>query len=247
MLAALMQEPVDRLAIGARAHAMLAHHSGKEFAGQLEADDWTCHSCGFRLRNFMEIDHLDRHEATAIDELRTICQFCHNLRHPLWATLRGRLRLIWAPAMSQPALNRLAWLVLMASEDHQGNTADDELLDASRSIIAAVGRRESMMSSILGSADPGGLIEAVFTLRSLVGRNRYPRVLQRIDAVARFWPTAACRAATDLERPSMSLSRWDGNCFVDLAGLAVAEFWKHERSVAHLRKICRQHVVGTDR
>ena len=246
MLAAMMQEPIERLTIGARTHAMLAWHCGEAFARRLEADDWTCHRCGFRLPDFMEIDHPDRHDTDVTDGLRTICQFCHNLRHPIWAALRGRLRLIWAPAMPQSELNRMAWLVMMSSEDHRGQVADDELQEASAAIIEAVGRRESMMSSIVGSANPGGLIDAIFTVRSLAERERYLRALHRVDEVARFWPIAACRSTTDLERPSMSLSRWDGNCFVDMAGLAIAEFWKRERSVDQLRAICRRHLAGID-
>ncbi len=236
-----MEIPADIAAMGAWTHATLAHGNGKAIADRFQRDDWTCHRCGFRFHGYMEIDHVLQHGACGADGLRTICQFCHNLCHPVWAGIKGRLRLIWAPSMTQGAINRTAWLTMLASEDRSGRIIDQELAEAAREIALATQRRERVFASMLSASHPEGMIDALFALKALCGADRQKEVLSMIDPVARFWPVAADRILGHAKRPSESLSRWDGCGFIDLAGQAISDFWLHEQDIDAVRRLCAAH------
>ena len=238
--------PADVASLGARAHSILAREQAAGMRECFRRDDWTCHRCGFRFAGFMEIDHTVSHDAGETGGLRTICQFCHNLRHPVWSDLRGRLRMIWAPSLPQEGLNRMAWLVMLASEDRHGNCIDHELADAAREIVAATRRRESIVASILGTSHPGGLFEALFAVKQLCAPGRRMAAIERIGRFVRFWPVAADRIHARPAEPSSSFSRWDRNRFTDISGIAVAEYWKRERTVEDLRRVCAAHQVEID-
>ena len=238
MLKDLKNVPADIAALGARTHSILAHGQEVEIRRCFERDDWRCHKCGFRLRGFMEVDHIGPHQPCDTLDLRTICQFCHNLRHPVWSCLRGRIRLIWAPSLSQEALNRMAWQVLLASQDGSGMFVDDELADAAREVVSASLRRGRMIASILGTSHPGGLIEAMFATGSICGPERIDSAIDRIDRIAKFWPVAADRIFSQPATPSASFSRWEKRRFVDITELAIAEYWQRETTLGEFRELC---------
>ena len=242
----LLEMPADIAALGARMHAVLIRNRGRELQECFRRDDWTCHSCGFRFRGFMEVDHTMSHDPRQPGGLRTICQFCHNLRHPVWSALRGRLRMIWAPSLSQEALNRMAWLALLASGDRAGKYVDHELADAANEIVAATRRRESIVTSLLGTSHPGGLFEAVFSVGPLCRSSDRMIALKLIGRFVRFWPVAADRIQSQVADPSASFSFWDGCRFTDIAELAVSEYWKRERTVDELRRLCAAHQAEID-
>ena len=246
MLDELLRMPADLASLGARMHSILAREQGGDMKECFRRDDWTCHRCGFRFAGFMEIDHTVSHDARKTGGLRTICQFCHNLRHPVWSDLRGRLRMIWAPSLPQESLNRMAWLTMLASEDSRGNCIDHELADAAREIVAATRRRESIVASILGTSHPGGLFEAMFAVRPLCAADRRMTAIERIGQFVRFWPVAADRIHSQPAEPSSSFSCWDGNRFTDISGMAVSEYWKRERTVQDLRRVCAAHQAEID-
>ncbi len=246
MLDELLGMPADVASLGARMHSILAREQGGEMKECFRRDDWTCRRCGFRFAGFMEIDHTVSHDAGETGGLRTICQFCHNLRHPVWSDLRGRLRMIWAPSLPQAGLNRMAWLAMLASEDSCGNCADHELADAAREIVAATRRRESIVASILGTSHPGGLFEAMFAVKPLCTPGRRMAAIETIGRFVRFWPVAADRIHTRPAEPSSSFSRWDGNRFTDISGIAISEYWKRERTVEDLRRVCAAHLAEID-
>ena len=85
----IVRTDLSILGMGARAHSELASNNPKAISECLARDDWTCCICRTRIPGFMEVDHVQSHGPCQADQLRTICQFCHNLRHPLWAALRA--------------------------------------------------------------------------------------------------------------------------------------------------------------
>ena len=241
MLNEIMQTPPEMSVLGARTHAALAAASRQAVAACLVRDSWTCHRCGIRLPGFMEVDHLTDHAPCGEGQMRTICQFCHNLRHAVWAASRGRLRIIRAPALDQVTVTRIAWFVLLASGGTDGSPPDHDLAAAAQIVASDAKRRERVLGDILGTAHAAGLFEALLALKRLAGEDVYVRTVDRLDRYVRFWPTASHRSDDKTERTCAVFSQWRDGDFHDISNELVSEYWRSEASVELLRKICGNH------
>ncbi|MDE0113516.1 MAG: HNH endonuclease [Albidovulum sp.] len=228
MFSEIAAESPCLLALGARKHAMLATAASESVCRCLARDDWTCHICGVRLPEFMEVDHVNGHDASNLENLRTICQFCHNLRHPVWSALRGRLRLIWAPGLEQAKIHRLAWLVFMASGFNGDEHACAMAEQASLRIAGCIDRRESAAVQVLGGSHVEAFFEALFAAKSMLDDDRFARLARTLDAHLRFWPVAADRVTRDGSRPSASVSCWREGGFADVSEELLTRFWTAE-------------------
>lgn len=205
--------------LGIRRHGALLAGQGKLIRKVFKRDGETCHVCGSRVPGHMEIDHIKGHRAGAsADQLRTICQFCHNLKHPLWAAGRVRMVPILAPDIPQADLHRLAWVVL----------AWRGLEDGPIDEVAILGDIEARRSAFLGrygcdSAD--SLFEAASGLPdhpSFRGRKaRAIKTLARMDADLRFWPTELLAGREGFD-PGSRLSTWGVGGFQVIADSAAA-------------------------
>lgn len=179
-----------------------------------------CHVCGFRVPGFMEIDHLNGHRMSKAKDLSCICQFCHNLKHPLWAGARKRIIPIYAPDMSQEDLHRLAW-VMLAWRD----LADDDTPVEISGVISDIEDRRDRMTKLLGCRDAESLFEAVLGLPDLVGKKEAAATAMRVDQYLRFWP-AELTADYEQMPKSARLSTWDIGGFkvvADQAAQAIRE------------------------
>ena len=221
-LSEMLETSPLKLRHGARFHSQLAARRAGETVKCLRRDNWRCHVCGIRIPECMEVDHVQEHVPGDAASLKTICQFCHDLRHPVWAGSRGRLQIIWAPDVSQPALTRIAWAVFLSSPQH----ADPELAAAAREVAEAISRRESVLITILGSAHAGSLLEALRFCQDTSGAVAAKRLTRRLDSFVRFWPVAASRTVRQPERHCSDLSLWMQDRFAGVAEQAIAGFWK---------------------
>ena len=225
----------DILAMGARAHSIIAGACLDSVAARLALDEWTCSVCTTRIPEFMEADHAERHEACGPERLRTICQFCHQLRHPVWAALRGRIRLFWGPGLDQTDINRAAWQVFFASPGGPVATADEALADAAARTIEDVDRRERVLEHIVGSAHPEAFFEALFTARDLLAEAKFLSVSALLDSFVRFWPTAADRASAHRAPGRNGLKCWRHGRFVDVSAEAISSYRAEELSSGRTR------------
>lgn len=199
MLSGILDTDPMMLAFSARDHARItsAHHATASAA--LKRDDWTCHVCKTRIPEFMEVDHRDSHEEGS-KSLKSICQFCHNLEHPLWAASRGRIIFIYAPEFTQAQLNRFAWAILSRREDPAFPWDENRF-------IKAIEARQKKMESIIQSQTVEGFLEAVFSLERRLGTKMAKNTLHKIDQSIRFWPSEVTAGYADL--PSSSrISTW---------------------------------------
>lgn len=226
--------------MGARRHAVLAAQMADAVDACCERDDWTCHICGIRLRHFMEVDHLAGHQPCGVDDIRTICQFCHQLRHLVWAAQRGRLRLIWAPKSSQILLNIMAWQVLLASPTTTGQLIDEELTEAAKSVVKAAHRRERILADIIGGTHPVGFIEALRSLKRLKGEKAYIKTVKRLDQYVRFWPVATDRVLNISLPRTADLSHWREGDFHAIPSELLAD---HQRPPLALRRLVHEHQM----
>ncbi len=241
MLKSILRAPLETLVLGARSHAALAGQMADSVESCFERDDWTCHLCGIRLPGYMEVDHVNGHRPCSAEELRTICQFCHNLRHAVWAAGRGRLRILWAPSLRQRPLTVIAWAVLLASPGDSGDTADDELAQAAQGVAADVQRRERILADIIGAAHAGGLLESLFTLNRLRGGDALRNAVDSMDKYVRFWPAAAARASGISVSDSADFSCWRDGDFHSMSAELIADRRNADMSTDRLRALCGSH------
>lgn len=182
----------------------------------------------------MEIDHRVHKPACSVSELQMICPFCHNLKHPIWASLRGRLRIFWLPDIPQKMVNRMAWTVFFSTS----RDALPEFHQSAGRIIDRVNRREAILAFLLGSSDPEGFFESLLTARRFGEEYSFWKKVRMLDRFVRFWPKAVTGTDAKLDRPSASLSYWLEGNFIDLASAAKVQFWQEENHLEYLGNLC---------
>lgn len=243
MLTTILDEPWETLLFGARQHAMLAAQMSNAINHCFDRDDWTCHVCGIRLPDYMEVDHLRGHHVCPVDDIQTICQFCHNLRHLAWATNRGRLRMIWAPKSSQIPLNILAWQVLLASPNREGEVIDEELAAAATGVSDIVKRRERILADIIGATPGKALFQVLLSLDHKLGKQAALKVARRLDGYLRFWPIAADRMLETSLTPAADFSHWRDGDFYRVSTDFITDYWQSTSSLEGLHTLIDNHQL----
>lgn len=204
-LADIVQMPPQRLKLSARDHARLLEGSLEEMTRASKASRDTCCECGISIPGYMEYHHPKGHTKNpGKGDLQTICQFCHNLKHPLWAGERKRIVPVFAPDYSQVDLNRLAWVCL---------TWRDEIPEAVDTVVELMENRRLLLEGVTGPVAASALIEAAFAIKENgTLRKASLDAFARVDASLRFWP-AELTDEFDALAPAARLSRWDNAGF----------------------------------
>ena len=195
----LLQRPQAELLIGAHQHAQFNAAMPNRIRGVLRRRKWTCNVCGVRLPGLMEIDHLDKHGPETRGEIAPICQFCHDLRHPLWAAARQRLVPMALPEMDQRTFTRLCWIMISRS------LRDAQSVQRLRLITDVLARRQIQAERMLGTARMIRVFEALLATADLQGAEHAGMIARRLDACVRLMPAAVI----DLS----ALCAWTGTGF----------------------------------
>lgn len=220
MLTTLSPGAMRRLTLGIRDHASLLSGDPDLCRKVLERDRHVCHVCGTRTREGMEIDHVAGHVPCRADKLKAICQFCHNLRHPLWAAARGRILPVFAPDVSQIDLHRLSW-AMVAWRSRDAFSASCE------AVRKSLQQRHERFAEIVGCTSAEALFEGILTDVRLLGEERSAPAILEMDRFTRFIPLEVMVPAGELAGPgphqrSARLSTWTIGGFRKVAD-AVAE------------------------
>lgn len=209
--------------LGIRQHGALLAGKGDLIRKVFARDKHTCHMCGYRVPGWMEIDHVKAHRRDAsLGDLKTICQFCHNLRHPFWAASRVRIIPIHAPDLSQADLHRLAW-TLLAWRDVEDGPID------TGAVLSMIDERHATFMGKYGCGAADALLEAAAGLaghRIFAGKqDAAVKILSRVDADLRFWPMELQPGAAQLDA-GCRLSTWSiggFHAFADQAAEAIRQ------------------------
>lgn len=181
MLELIARSSLKGLTLGVRDHAALLQQAGSACEEIFKAHNHSCHVCGTRVPDGLEIDHGSQHVLNAKpSDLKPICQFCHNLKHPLWAASRGRLVAIYAPDISQVDLHRLAWSMVLWREVHP---------EAFETVQADLLARASRLSELLDCESVEAMFEAALATVDTLGADRALKSLRKVDQVLRFIPS----------------------------------------------------------
>lgn len=168
--------------LGARDHALINATMSEAVAPALKMGDWTCHVCQVRLKGLMEVDHLKGHRSCGASDLRPICQFCHDLKHPMWAMARKRAFPIYAPDLDQSSLSRLSWSLLCEMTRPDGTESFDPL-------VGSFGERESAAYDLLQGENMESALEAIIVVRDREGAALAQTAAALLDASIRYLPT----------------------------------------------------------
>jgi hypothetical protein len=183
MLSDMIKSSMVTLNLRAIDHGSLLTREAKKCQEVFNREKDRCHVCGFRIPGYMEIDHLKGHRPCPASDMSCICQFCHNIKHPIWSAARKRIVPVYAPEFTQEDLHRLAWTVL-AWRDGEG-----DLPVSIADIPALMASRHEKIKDILGCMDAESLFEAALGLPRLLGDNVAAETLMKIDQFLRFWPS----------------------------------------------------------
>lgn len=189
------------LTLSARDHALINASMGPPIAQAFRDRDWTCHICGVRLEGLMEVDHLKGHRTSAAADIAPICQFCHDLKHPVWAMSRKRAFPVYAPEITQSDLTRFAWTLLSEMTRTEAQESFEDLL-------GAISERESAAFEMLDGENMEAALEAILVIRSRSGAGVAGKVAQELDAHLRYLPSCV--------RDGEPLQRWTPEGFRDV-------------------------------
>ena len=199
MLSQIVKTPLPILTLGSRAHAMLLSESARACSEVFARDKETCHVCGTAVPGFMEVDHVKGHKPSEARDLRCICPFCHDLRHPLWAAAHRRFVPIHAPDLTQVDVTRLAWTLI-------GLRGNEPAAQQAGQILEDVKKRRNTIKDLLACTEAEPLFEAAFTAFQMLGEKKAAEILLGIDQYLRFFPSEVLRR--DGEPVSAGLSSW---------------------------------------
>ena len=81
----------------------------------LERDDHTCQCCGFRASKYQDIHFIDQNRQNLrMDNLATLCIFCHQCFNIDLASKMRSAVLIWLPEIDQASLHHMARAIYVA-------------------------------------------------------------------------------------------------------------------------------------
>lgn len=118
-----------------------------------ERDQHTCQCCGFQSRKYMDVLVVNQVAGDHRPEnLKTLCQFCHQCFHLDQAVAMRSGVLVWLPEIDQATLNHILRAIYVAQ------VSQGPMADAARKVKEMIlGRREDVKKR-LGSDDPFVLV-----------------------------------------------------------------------------------------
>ena len=184
-LSLLLQQPRKTLSIAECYHHALNNTMRDRVREALRRGNWTCHVCGVHLPGLMEIDHFDNHDPGSCGRIAPICQFCHDLKHPLWAAPRYRLLPVMVPPeIDQRTLTRLSWIIIArCMHDPQNAKSIDP-------IIRHLEYCQPAKSSVIGLVHIPDLFENLLTMAEFSGVEYAEEIVQYLQPRMRFLPCA---------------------------------------------------------
>lgn len=117
----------------------------------LKRDNHTCQGCGWRALDFQEIHHRNGdHSNFKESNLETLCPLCHQVFHPVTASISSGASMIWLPEVSQVELNRLLFAVFASMKAG----AKHPLNNVAKAVWGLLDMRKVYLDNQLGKSDP---------------------------------------------------------------------------------------------
>lgn len=132
----------------------------------LERDKRTCVFCGFRALAWQEVHHKnDDHADNRLENLLTICIYCHMCQHIGRAGRFGEAVLIWAPEIGQAQLHHVVRAIQVTRREVEEARNSRmprpdtqrmvrQMSDAAEALFARLRGRQAQAEEIFGTSDP---------------------------------------------------------------------------------------------
>lgn len=132
----------------------------------LQRDKQTCRFCGFKSPSWQEVHHRnDDHSDNRLDNLVTICIYCHMCQHIGRAGRFKEAVLAWIPELSQAQLHHVIRAVQVTNREviqtrssrglhPEAQRIMRQLSDASNALYTRLKGRSLQAEEILGTNDP---------------------------------------------------------------------------------------------
>lgn len=174
----------------------------------LRRDGFSCQSCGWVDREFLEIHHIDSDHANFRDRnLEAICPLCHQVHHPATTSMSGGGALVWLPEMSQVDLNRLCFTLITL--DRAGPKHPWHGL--AKAVSGLLDVRKVFFESQIGRSDPALMGQILLNMppHQYAARAETLSAIKLLPAAARFETEADYWLAQLTEKnPPDSLLKW---------------------------------------
>lgn len=182
-----LDRPIAVLKMGMRQHEVVLAPLNKSLLSIMQKYDWTCHRCGVRIPNFMQLDHTKGHGNPDPAALRPICVFCHDQDHIIWAAARARVIPIIAPDMTNEQISRLTWTVIGLRAQRDDENDGEEINAAIQNLMSAFKKRSYMFNQVYGSTDADSAIEAIYRFRTDNSKDDESIIAQKTQVAEKFF------------------------------------------------------------
>lgn len=143
-----------------------------------ERDDHICQCCGFRSLKYQDVHHLNGVKTdNGLQNLMTICIFCHQCFNIDQVNIMRSGVLIWLPEIEQADLNHIA-RALYVARISQGPMADA----ARRSLDVLMARREEVRKRL--ETDDPFILSMV--LKDYISNNAYEMRAKKLEGIRLF-------------------------------------------------------------
>jgi intracellular multiplication protein IcmJ len=131
----------------------------------LSRDENTCVACGFKSGKWQEVHHVnDDHGDNRLENLATVCSYCHMCQHIGLAGKSQEAVLVWLPEIPQDRLNHLVRTIQVAQHWAFTSTqvrqvkadsikAAQKISEGANNLMSALRAREDEAETRLGTSD----------------------------------------------------------------------------------------------
>jgi intracellular multiplication protein IcmJ len=143
-----------------------------------ERDDFTCACCGFRSLKYQDIHFLNHNPAdTRMENLTTVCIFCHQCFNLDKVNEKRSGVLIWLPEIKQADLHNIARAIYVA------RISQGPVSDAARRAFEILMKRREEARNRIGTDDPFILASV---LQDYLTERHYERREEKLDGIRLF-------------------------------------------------------------
>jgi intracellular multiplication protein IcmJ len=131
----------------------------------LSRDDYTCVCCGFKTGKWQEVHHVnDDHSDNRLENLVTVCSYCHMCQHIGLAGRNNEAVLVWLPEIPQDQIHHLVRTIQVAHSWAESTTqgrnvkmdtirAAQKIAEGADKLMAALRAREDQAEARLQTSD----------------------------------------------------------------------------------------------
>lgn len=142
----------------------------------LDRDNYTCRLCGFKANKWQEVHHInDDHSDNRVDNLWTVCSYCHMCQHIGLAGRNEEAVLVWLPEIPQDKLHHLIRTIQVAHRWAETSTmarnvrsdmikTAKTIAEGAENLMSEFTERQAVAEAKLGTSDLSEIANIMLTM-----------------------------------------------------------------------------------